>query len=176
MGSGGEVNEERLVGHERLLLADPADRLVGHVLHQVIALFRRLLDFDRGRPLVERRIPLVRLAADEAVEVLEAAAAGRPGVERSRRAGLPHRHLMAFAELRRGVAVQLQRLGDRRAGVRQDRAVAWRAAGDLRDAAHADRVMVAPGQQRLARRRTERGRVKTVYFSPPAASFSAFGV
>ena len=109
-----EVDEERLVGDERLLLADPADRLVGHVLHEVIALFGRLLHFDRRGALVERGIPLMRLAADEAVEVLEAAAARRPGVERAGRARLPHRHFMALAELRRGVAVQLQRPGDRR--------------------------------------------------------------
>ena len=50
----------------------------------------------------------------------EAAAAGRPGVERSHRAGLPHRHLMALAELGGVVAVELQRAGDRRHGVGQD--------------------------------------------------------
>ena len=113
-GAGREVDEERLVGDQRLLLADPADGLVGHVLHEVVALFGRLLDLDRRRALVQRGIPLVRLAADEAVEVLEAAAAGRPGVEGPRRAGLPHRHLVALAELRRGIAIQLQRLRQRR--------------------------------------------------------------
>ena len=123
---GREVDEERLVGDERFLLPDPVDRLVGHVLHEVIALFGRLLHLDGRRALVERRIPLVRLAADEAVEILEAAAAGGPGVERTRRAGLPHRHLVALAELRRGVAVQLERPGQRRRGVGQHRAVAGR--------------------------------------------------
>ena len=37
-GAGGVVDEERLVGHQRLLLADPVDRLVGHVLGEVVAL------------------------------------------------------------------------------------------------------------------------------------------
>ena len=119
-----EVDEERLVGDERLLLPDPADGLVGHVLHEVIALFGRLLHFDRRGALVERGIPLVRLAADEAVEVFKAAAARGPGVERAGRAGLPHGDFMTFAELRRGVAVQLQRPGNRRHGVGQHRAVA----------------------------------------------------
>ena len=42
-GAGREVHEERLVGHQRLLLAHPPDRLVGHVLGEVVALVRRLL-------------------------------------------------------------------------------------------------------------------------------------
>ena len=42
-----EVHEERLVGHERLLLAHPRDRLVGHVLGEVVALLGRL---RRARP------------------------------------------------------------------------------------------------------------------------------
>ena len=41
-GAGGEVDEERLVAHQGLLLADPGDGLVGHVLHQVVALVGRL--------------------------------------------------------------------------------------------------------------------------------------
>ena len=46
-GAGREVDEERLVGRERLLLRDPVDGLVGHVLHEVVALLGRLL---RSRP------------------------------------------------------------------------------------------------------------------------------
>ena len=98
--AGREVDEERLVGRQRLLLRDPGHGLVGHVLHEVVALFGRLLGLDRRGALVERRVPLVRLAADEAVEVFEAAAARGPGVERPDRARLPHRHFVALAELR----------------------------------------------------------------------------
>ncbi len=128
----------------------------------MVALFGRLLHLDRRGALVERRVPLVGLAADEAVEVLEAAAAGGPGVERPDRARLPHRHFVALAELRRGVAVQLQRPRERRHGVGQHRAVARRAGGDLGDAAHAGRMVVAPGQQRLARRRAQGRGVEAV--------------
>ena len=39
--AGREVHEERLVGHQRLLLAHPRDRLVGEILGQVVALLRR---------------------------------------------------------------------------------------------------------------------------------------
>ena len=108
-GARREIHEERLVGHQRLLLARPLDRLVRHVLGEVIALLRRLLRLDRDRAFVDRRVPLVGFAADEAVEVLEAAAAGRPLIERAHRARLPDRHFMALAELRRRVAIELER-------------------------------------------------------------------
>jgi hypothetical protein len=34
-GPGGEIDEERLVSHQRLLLVDPVDRPVGHILGEV---------------------------------------------------------------------------------------------------------------------------------------------
>ena len=74
-----EVHEERLVGHQGLLLTDPGDRLVGQVLGEVVALLRRLRRLDRRHAVVERRVVLVRLGADEAVEVLEAAARAATG-------------------------------------------------------------------------------------------------
>ena len=115
---GREVGEERLVPHQRLLLPHPVDRVVGHVLGEVVALLRRPVRLDGHRVAVERRGVLVGLAAEEPVEVLEPATTARPVVERPHRAGLPDRHLVALAELGRGVAVQLQRLRQRRARVR----------------------------------------------------------
>ena len=164
--AGRVVDEERLVGHQRLLLADPVDRVIGHVLGEVVALLRRAVGLHRDRAVVDRRGVLVRLSADEAVEVLEAAAAGRPVLERPHRARLPHRHLVALAELGRRVAVELQRLGQRRRRVRAQRVVARRRCRDLGDPAHADRVVVAPGQQRLARRRAQRRGVEAVVAQP----------
>ena len=161
--AGGEVDEERLVRHQRLLLPHPAAGPVGEVLGQVVGALhgpgRRL---HRGGAVVERGVPLVVLAADEAVEGLEPAAAGRPGVERPHRGGLPDRHLVALAELRGGVAVQLQGQRQRRLGVRPQRAVARGRGGGLGDAAHADRVVVAPGEQRLPGRRAQGGGVEPV--------------
>ena len=81
-GAGREVHEERLLGSQRLLGAHPVDRPVRQVLGQVVALLRRSSRLDRRRALVQRRVVLVVLAADEAVEVLEPAAAGGPRVER----------------------------------------------------------------------------------------------
>ena len=161
-----EVDEERLVRHQRLLLADPADRPVGQVLGEVVALLGRRRRLDRRRAVVQRRIPLVVLAADEPVERLEPAAARRPRVERAHRRRLPHRHLVALAELRRRVAVQLQRHRQRRLGVRPQRAVARRRRRRLGDAAHPDRVVVAAGQQRLPGRRAQRRGVEPVVPQP----------
>ena len=164
-GARGEVDEERLVRHQRLLLADPADGAVGHVLGEVVALLGGAVGFDRHRVLVDRRGPLVRLGADEPVEVLEPGPR-RPLPERPHRARLPRRHLVALAELRRRVAVQLQRLGQRGGRVRADRAVPRRRGGDLGDAAHPDGVVVAAREQRLAGRRAQRRRVEAVELQP----------
>ena len=142
------VDEERLVGHEGLLLPHPADGLVGHVLGEVIALLRGRRRLDRRGPLVQARVVLVGLATDESVEVLEPASR-RPAVERSHLARLPDRHLVALAELGRAVAVEQQRLGERRSIVGPHRAVARSRGRELGDGAHPDRVVVAAGQQRL---------------------------
>ena len=71
--------QERLVGREGAMLAQPGDRLVGQVLAQVVVLVVRRL--DRVEVLDEPRLPLRGLAGQEAVEVVEAdALAGRPEV------------------------------------------------------------------------------------------------
>ena len=153
-GTRRVVDEERLVGHERLLLPHPADGLVGHVLGEVVPLLRGRRRLDRRGPLVEAWVVLVGLATDEAVEVLEPASRW-PAVERSHLARLPDRHLVALAELSRAVAVEQQRLGQRRSIVGPHRAVPRSRGRQLGDRAHPDRVMVAAGQQRLPGRRAE---------------------
>src|SRR5260221_1200327 len=64
-GARSEVHAERLVRHQRRLLAPPLDRLVGHVLGEVIALLRGLLRLDRRRTLIDRGIKLVGFTAEE---------------------------------------------------------------------------------------------------------------
>ena len=161
-GTGRVVHEERLVGHQRLLLAHPPDRLVGHVLGEVVPLFRRLLRLDRRGALIDGGIVLIGLAADEAVEVLEAAAARRPLIERPHRARLPDRHLVTFAELRGRVAIELEGHGQRRLVLREHRRVTGSRRGDFADAAHVHRMVIASGEERLACRRAERGGVKAI--------------
>src|SRR5208283_5982881 len=91
-GAWREVDEKGLVWRQRLLLRNPVHSLVGHVLHEVVALLGSLLWLDWRGPLIQRRVPLVGLAPDEAVEVLEATAASGPCVKRASRTRLPHRH------------------------------------------------------------------------------------
>ena len=112
-GAGREVHEERLVGHQRLLLAHPGDRAVGEILGERVALLGRLRRLDRRGALVQPGVVLVGLAADEAVEVLEARSGG-PLVERAGGRDLPDRHLVTLAELGGRIAVELQGFGDRR--------------------------------------------------------------
>jgi hypothetical protein len=95
-----EVDKERLVRRDCLLLVDVADCLVGEILHQVVALFRRPRRLDRRRAVIEFRVVLVIFAADEAVEVLEARAGG-PMIVRADWRRFEDRHFMALAELRR---------------------------------------------------------------------------
>ena len=97
-GARGEVGEERPVGHERPLLADPGDGAIGQVLAQVVALSRCLGWLDWRRALEECRVVLVGLTTDESVEVVETTLGG-PLVEGSHGARLPDRHLVALAEL-----------------------------------------------------------------------------
>jgi hypothetical protein len=165
-GTGCVVDEERLVRCQGLLLPDPPDRPVGHVLSEVVPLLRGLRRLNRRGALVDRRVVLVGLAAYEAVEVLEAATARGPGVERTDRAGLPHRHLVALAELCGRVAVEPQGLGKGRAGVGPHRAVARGRGGQLGDDAHPDGVVVAAGEQRGSGRCTQRRAVEAVVLQP----------
>src|SRR5207249_3402430 len=112
-GTRGEIHEERLVRRQRALLADPGDRLVGHVLGEVIAVFGLLGLLDWYRALVDGRVPLVGLPTEEPVEVLEAASR-RPIVVGAHGAGVPDRDLVTLAELGGVVAVELEDLRQRR--------------------------------------------------------------
>src|SRR5262249_17014973 len=99
--------------------------------------------------------PLVRVAADEAVEVFEAHADG-PQVEGPRLAGLEGRRVVVLAEPRGGVAVVAQDAADRGLVLGDDAVVAGKAGGLLRDHAEAGRVVVAARDERGARRRAQR--------------------
>ncbi len=147
------VDEERLVGHQRLLLADPLDRVVGHVLGEVVALLGGAVGLDRNGVVVDRRVVLVGLPPDEAVEVLEPAA-GRPLPEGAHRTGLPHRHLVALTELGGGIAVEFEDLRQGGCGVRPDRVVAGRRGREFGDRAHPHRMVIAPREDGLAGGRT----------------------
>src|SRR5262249_41857649 len=109
----------------------------------------------------EIRLPLIGVAADETVEVLEAHA-GRPLVERTDLARRERRRVVVLAEPRRGVAVFEQDSTDRRLVLRNDAVVTRKAARLLGDHAEAGRVMIASGDERSAGRRAQRGREHAV--------------
>ena len=158
-GAGGEVDERRLVRRQRLLVLDPGARLLGHVGHEVVV--RVVRQFDHGGAVVQVGRPLVGLAAEEAVELVEALP-GRPAVEGPGHAGFPGRGLVPLAERGGGVAVQAQHLGQRCGGAGDLAGGAREAGRHLGDEPHVHRVMVAAGLQRGARRRAQRGGVEVV--------------
>ena len=121
--AGDVVDEERLLRRQRVDPVHVGDRLVGHRGGEVI---RRVADegIDVRRVADEvRRLPLIGVAAHEAVEVLEAHA-DRPLVERAVRACLEGRRVVVLAEPRRPVAVVLQDPADRRLVLGDDAVVA----------------------------------------------------
>ena len=110
---------------------------------------------DLGVIAEQPRRPLVGLAAHEPVEVIEAHSA-RPLIEGAGETLLGARRVVVLAEPRRGIAVLPQDLADGGVVPPDDGVVARESGGLLGDHAEADRVMIAPGDQRRARRRAQR--------------------
>ena len=107
----------------------------------------------------ELRRVLVGLGIEEAVEAVKAAAE-RPAVERAGGAALGQRRDMPFADHVVAIAVRPQHFRQRPRLARDLAAIAGIAAVEIGEAADADRMMVAPGQQRRARGRAHRGGVE----------------
>ena len=166
---GGEVSEERLAGVLPPDPVQPLDGLVGHGIGQVIRVFL-VVEAVRGTDdllvLGQARIPLPRVPAQEAVEVVEAPAV-RPPPERPGRALLAIGGQMPLAERRGAVPVLRQDPRPRCAIPRHRRRIAGEAAGELTHRAEADRMVVPPGQQRRPGRRAQRGDVEPVVPQPP---------
>ena len=157
--AGGEVHVEGLVRRQGLLGADPVDRLVGHVHGEVIV--GALLVLDAHRAVEDGRSPLVGLAADEAVELVEAGARG-PAVVRAGHRDLPRRGFVVLAEGGGAVAVLPQDLGQGRDGPWAHAGVAGKGGGELHDGAGVVGMVVVAGQQGRAGRAAERGRMEAV--------------
>ena len=155
-GAGRVLDEDRLAGVGLMNPRHPVDGLVRHSGDEIppwLALER----IDLRRVAKQVRLPLVGVAADEAVEVLEAHA-GRPLVERPDLAGRERRRVVVLAKPRCGIAVVEQDAADRRLVPVDDAVVAGEAGRLLGDHAEAGRVMVAARDQRGACRRAQRGR------------------
>ena len=138
----------------------------------VVRLLRRL---DLVHPVVDRGRPLIGLAADEPVELVEAGA-GRPAIGRARSADLPGRGLVRLAEGGGGEAVEAKHLGQRCHAVGPLPGLPGEGGGGLRDRAHVAHVMVAAGKQRGTGRRAERRGVKLIVPEPVLGQRSAVGM
>ncbi len=162
-GTRGEIDEERLVRRERFLELHPRNGLVSHVRHEIVAFVVRC--GDSSHPVIDRGIPLVGLAAEETVELVESRT-GRPAIGRPGDADLPRRRFMVLAEEAGAVTVQAQHLRQRCDVVRSLSRVAREGSGRFGDAAHVVHVVVATGEQRSPRWRTDRGGVELIVAQP----------
>ena len=74
-GAGRVVQQPGLVGCQRVLHPHPGDRLIRQVpIEDVVRVAE--IRLDRRRVLIQRRMPLIAVAAEETVEVLKAEAVG----------------------------------------------------------------------------------------------------
>ena len=154
-----EIEKKRFFRDQRFLVAHETDCMIDQVFGEVIAVFGALRLIDRMVVVVELGHELVGLALLKAIEAIEAATE-RPLIVGPGRRGLFHRRQMPFADRKRGIAGRAQHLGKRGSAAR-DRAGAVGIAGvPVRQATHADRMVIAPGEQGRARRRAQRGGVK----------------
>ncbi len=134
---------------------DERQRVVDEVLAQVVAVLRGGGGLDRVVVVDELGRELVGLAVEEPVEPVEPPLAG-PLVVRAGRRRVLHLAQVPLAEGEGGVPGVAQHLGHRGGVVRQVPAHVRVAAVEVRHGAHADRVVVAPRQERRPRRRAER--------------------
>ena len=162
--SRSEVAEERAMRSRRLLTLDPGDRLVGEILGQVVVVTTEV-GFDRRGLVIDRRLPVRRLGTDDAVKAIEAHPGG-PSVKGPRRALLPRRREMPFAEGARAVAVPPQDLGDGGRLLRDCAVVPGKAVRDLGDAAHVHRMMISASEKSCPSGGTQRRRVELVVAKP----------
>ncbi len=163
VGAAGRVVEEpRLLGILRADRVQPLDGLVREVVREVVRLAVGALGHADVRVVLrEERIPLARGAAEEAPEVVEAPVL-RPVLERARGALLPVRRHVPLAEPAGDVAVLLEDARNGGAALRHGARVAGERAGELRDRAHADAMLVAPREHRRPGRRAQRDHVEPV--------------
>ena len=142
----------------RLLIPQHPDRLIGQVFGEVVTLFRAVGLLDEPVVLDQIGIPLIGLAAEEAVEPVKTLLQ-RPLRLTAAAGDVLLRHVVVLADPERAVAVVLQHLPDRRALRRCTRGSAGKTVGTLRDRREPVHMMVAAGQETGPGRRAQRGGV-----------------
>ena len=136
------IDEPRLAGRDLLELLHVLDGLIRHRRLQVPAGIA-LEGVDGGRIAEQVRLPLAGVAADEAIEIIEAHSV-RPLIEGPGLARLVRGRVVVLAEPRCRVPVLLQDCADGALLNRDDRVVAREPRRYFAHHPEADRVMVAP--------------------------------
>ena len=158
-GTGREPEEERLRRRRGAQVGEVEAGHVDHVLGEVVPLLRRARRVDLVVVVHEIGVVLVGLAAEEAVEPLEAATE-RPPVARASGDHRARGREMPLADRERRVPVAHEDLGDHPVRLRHGRVVSRKPRCELDDATHAVAMVVAACQQAGARRRAQRRRVE----------------
>jgi hypothetical protein len=144
--TGTEEHVPRLVGLTLLPRLDHLQSLVRQVLGEVIALLGHVGLIDVAIVLGEARIPVVRLAADEAIETVKAPGK-RPVALRRAHVEFVDRDVVVLADPVGRPPVLTQDLGLKRVLHRNVRVVAGEPGGALGDRGEAVLVMVASCQE-----------------------------
>jgi hypothetical protein len=100
-GAWGDIEEEGFVRRQGFLLPHPVHRPGGYAVGEVIAILWQGRWIDGGGAVVERGIVLVGFPSDEPIKRPNTTAPRRPASKGPHGAGLPDRHPLAFAKLRR---------------------------------------------------------------------------
>lgn len=155
-------HEKWLARHRLVHAIEVINRVVRHGGDEIPSSRRLALEGINLRGVAEEvRLPLVGIAADEAVEILEAHASG-PVIERPSLARLIGRRVVILTEPRCGITVVLEYAPDSGLVLWDDAVITGETGGLLGDHAEAHRVMVSPGDERGPRRRAKRGGVDVV--------------
>ena len=143
-GAEAQVQVERLVRVDLLGVGDELDRLVDQVLGEVVALLGGRRRLDLVVVVDQVGVPLAGVAAEEAVEPLEAPGQ-RPAVVRAGGGLLVARRQVPLADHEGVVALLEQHLREHPVLERDHAVVAGEAGRELGDAGHAVAVVVAAG-------------------------------
>src|SRR5215813_12136941 len=166
--AGAVVQQPRFIRCDRVLHPHPGNRFVRQIAIEYVRGVAKVWLNGRG-VLIQRRVPLIAVAAEKAVEVLEAKT-GRPQVERPRLARHPVRYVVHLAEPRGVVAVFPQDGTNRAAALRYQGVVPGEASRELGNDPARDGMMVPSRDQRRTGGRAQRRRVPAVIAKPPVSN------
>jgi hypothetical protein len=139
------THEEGLFWSSRVLRANPVDGPIRQIVDEDVV---RIAEWrqHRCRVLEQRRMKLVRIAAEEAVEVLEAQTSG-PLIKWPSWTLHPLWNEVVLAKPRCVVTVVYENVADGTGTLGHNRSVAGVTRGELRDVAHPNALMVAASEK-----------------------------